>query len=900
MVKKEKRGRLWWVAVASDERPADNFGAAKMALKEEAGDGDPAVDLQELMSLCADREAPIPVNVLKEKLTGANGRAILRAHGSRDETLLHDVCCNEHVTLDVVKFLVELYPEAVRHQSTDGIGSNSTPGWYPLGRACLNRKIPLEIVEYLSDLFPDPLMTSVSDLTPLAWIIYRMGYPERRPIGTLRIDLIRYIITKAPECVRVRVDNNSTVIHLACMLYSPSLELVQMLVQQWPDVLSIFNGTGELPLHALLNRLTRDSDECSTPIAVVRLLIDGFPAAVRTPSTGLFDTLPLHMACGHHEESLEVIQLLVEAYPEAVSSLAGYGRNYPLHRLLQSGGINSPKKLDVVRYLVEQLPDALQALNQDGALPLAYAVMHGLEIVQFIVGQYAEAAQDSRCFLNAAEGGKLEVIRFLHSLNPQAVVATDSENNTSLHRACQYRGNNVDRIEYLLSLNPIAIRLTSNNGDLPLHAACQSGMGEDVLRLLLLRNPDAIKVKNNDQCLPLHFAARSPGYGHIVGCTTQPSSRRSTVMSMLINSYPEAIRELDKEGRLPLHHAFKWGTIADIKLLVRLYPPSIRVVSRMHGLPVHEAAKAARHADAISMLQYLKEMAPESLDTHVTGIGLPLHVAAQSSTREVFEYLLVARYRSRDDVPFHALLRDRDLLDKGLIADRHLDEFPANVADRDSMGCAPLHIAVTTTLETSFIEKLIDHDPDAVQVRDKSNSVPLHYALRHGDPANAVGLLLDQYADAAKVADINDCLPLHVACRHGAPLDLVKHLVSMYEESVAAKDSNGELALHKACRGGHLALVEFLAEKNTASVRVPNSNGALPVFLLCQSSGKRKGLTLDENGAIGTIWQLLRKHPEAVLHPGSRGSNTDCSSSFALRTDCRRRKRIRLDSSGST
>ena len=43
------------------------------------------------------------------------------------------------VTMDVVEWLVGLYPEAVRHQSLFG----STP----LHRACLNEKIPLEIIE---------------------------------------------------------------------------------------------------------------------------------------------------------------------------------------------------------------------------------------------------------------------------------------------------------------------------------------------------------------------------------------------------------------------------------------------------------------------------------------------------------------------------------------------------------------------------------------------------------------------------------------------------------------------------------------------------------------------------------------------------------------------------------
>lgn len=376
------------------------------------------------------------------------------------------------------------------------------------------------------------------------------------------------------------------------------------------------------------------------------------------------------------------------------------------------------------------------------------------------------------------------------------------------------------------------------------------------MRFLLTRHPEATKVKNSDDCLPLHVAcADDSGIGSAYICS-------SDIYLMLIDHYPEAVREFDNEGSLPLHHACGSGlSIKVIKFLVSLYLPSIRVVSPKHGLPIHQVAK---HFRGLPAVQYLEEMASESLETYIAGIGLPLHCAARQSSKEIFQYLLNARYRNRDAFPLHAILRDHDLLDKSLIASRFLEKFARHIADRNSMGCAPLHVAVSTKLDIGFIQTLISQDMHAMQLKDKSNSVPLHYALRHGDPSKVAGLLLNQYAEAVHIADVNNFLPLHVASRHGASLDIVERLVDIYEESVTVTDDKGETPLHKACRGGHLALVEFLAQKSTPSVRVPNSNGALPIFILCQSSGKQRR-SLDENAFLGAIWQLLRKHPEAIL-----------------------------------
>jgi ankyrin repeat protein len=516
-----------------------------------------------------------------------------------------------------------------------------------------------------------------------------------------------------------------------------------------------------------------------------------------------------------------------------------------------------------------------------------------------MVDQHPEAAQDSNLFMLAASHRKLEVVRYIHGLNPQAATMLNGRGNTCLHRACDHL-NRLEVLEYLLDLHPAAIGISNNAGDLPLHVACRHcGLPEDILRLLITRKPEATKVKNNDGHTPLALVYANARY------STVATSCNRSIFSMLIDVYPRAVRELDNDGRLPLHHACASGIcVKEIKALVKLYPPSISVVSPKHGLPIHLAA--APYSDGLATVEYLQELAPDSLDMHIAETGLPLHCAARPkpyffrTEDDIFPYLLLATYKNRGtDSVFYALLRDRDILDnKTLIADRCMQSISTNetiMADRDSMGCAPLHIAVSTNLDTSFIQTLIEKDPSAVQLRDKSNSVPLHCAFRHGDPSNAADLLLDEYPAAVQIADVNHFLPLHVACRHGATLDIVKRLVEMNNASITARDKMGELPIHKACRGGHLSLVEFRAEKHASTVRVPSSNGTLPVFILCQSSGKKRGELLDENAVLGAIWQLLRKHPEAIISTG--GGNTSRDSNigyYSAKTAACGSKRIRL------
>lgn len=165
----------------------------------EGGDGsttDKARILKELISLVKQPEYgkwdPLPVQRLKETLDGKDGAAILRAHGPTDLTLLYHIVYHKDVTLDLVKWLVELYPEAVKHDAGQG--------FFPLHHACDNETIDLDIVQYLIGLYPEALMVERQrlDETPLASLLKE--YSDNPP----RLDLIELIIRKCPDCVRIK------------------------------------------------------------------------------------------------------------------------------------------------------------------------------------------------------------------------------------------------------------------------------------------------------------------------------------------------------------------------------------------------------------------------------------------------------------------------------------------------------------------------------------------------------------------------------------------------------------------------------------------------------------------------------------------------------------------------
>jgi len=319
--------------------------------------------------------------------------------------------------------------------------------------------------------------------------------------------IVRFLVQRHPQVTQMRLDtDDSLLLHIACW-YGAPLETIQLLLDLYPDAISIKDDHGEIPLHSAC-------DNTEPSFETIELLISQYPDAVHTPK--IHAMLPLHLAlqCG---ASTNIIMTLLNHFPDAAKHVTGRGK-LALHYALGGTGI-SFAPFEVIKQLVELKPEGVQHVCDQGALPLHYACGNSpssLEVVKFLVDQYTDG------------------------------VKTQNDDGCLPLHCAVYHGS-LDTIQLLIESYPDAVKAKDNHGKLVLHAACESGASHEVIELLIdcyngeESHRSGLTVIDNDGCIPLHAAALG----------------RSTVetMQLLLEQYPEGTNAASRTGAVPLHIA---------------------------------------------------------------------------------------------------------------------------------------------------------------------------------------------------------------------------------------------------------------------------------------------------------------------------------------------------------
>ena len=90
------------------------------------------------------------------------------------------------------------------------------------------------------------------------------------------------------------------------------------------------------------------------------------------------------------------------------------------------------------------------------------------------------------------------------------------------------------------------------------------------VELLLKANPEAAKYRNSSDKNLLHIAASSDA---------TPFQLCIDVMQRILALHKDAVREVDKDGRFPVHTAARHSTVEVVEFLLGLYPESASVVT---------------------------------------------------------------------------------------------------------------------------------------------------------------------------------------------------------------------------------------------------------------------------------------------------------------------------------
>jgi ankyrin repeat protein len=401
------------------------------------------------------------------------------------QTLLHKAVESYSDRLDVVDLLLGAHPKAVETEDENGL--------LPLHRLLMSRTwYPTSspaVVEKLVSLRPETVVTPTkSGALPLHLAC-------QRPAGTDDHDdaaAVRFLVGCFPDACRYRDGEGKFPLDHSLEASDPSPHVVQLLVDQFPVLLSFPDTTtGRLPLQKLLKRSRVIGRRRSFNYdRTVEVMVDGWEGSLRLQDGDLIT--PLLQAC-IDDNPLSQVYYLLRRWPEQVGAAAqlvfdsttfnGEILYSSLALTASSSSLSkksSAKEVGRIRQWFQRNPDFVSIPDSNGRLPLHYAVL----------------SQSDRAH---------DIVLLCASCETPRNALHDQEHQQHLHPS-----------------GPLSSQRLGKSGKY---------------------GPDRpIRTADNDGRLPIHYAAASPTCG-------------PEILDFLIESYPEGLLVADRDGRLPWHYA---------------------------------------------------------------------------------------------------------------------------------------------------------------------------------------------------------------------------------------------------------------------------------------------------------------------------------------------------------
>ena len=378
-------------------------------------------------------------------------------------------------------------------------------------------------------------------------------------------EIIQCLVEYFPDAATATDAYRVTPLHYACYNKNVTLGIIQLLFDAAPDSVRSVNDGDSTPLHYLC--CNKKVDE-ATPLKILKLLIEKHPEAARHASNEGF--LPIHCASGRR--SLEFCRELIKAYPgsERINDAKGL---LPLH------GACMMNTLPTVEYLFRLYPAAIHRVTtgeypSGGHYPIDYAISFmqyrdvpsaAVHIVKFLLDCDPDVKlqkYERRPLLEIAcrqlynysnIGAALEMIKIIFDAHPEAI--EDNSIATNINRYHQVVRSFINgELVYARQAKDLYLMSTSDeNGRLPLHKALQNNVRLGSIKLFVKGNPDALKSADNSGSLPLHVA-----------CINYNSV---SVIDYLVELDKSTLDAVDREGNSALHlacHDAKYDIIAQL------------------------------------------------------------------------------------------------------------------------------------------------------------------------------------------------------------------------------------------------------------------------------------------------------------------------------------------------
>ena len=401
--------------------------------------------------------------------------------------------------------------------------------------ACRNKKVTLEIVKLLYNIFPEALrLRDIIEYLPIHCLCYNKGLDD-----TTSLDILRFMLRNNPTLPREVGYDGNLPLHYAVAYKSTTF--CKELIDAYPESLRVESGDGSLPILVACSGNRDDTAD------VIQYMLEMDPELINAEDS--IGYLPIHLAA--MSGSAKSIEILLKFDPDAAAATKeaiNGSRRLPLH-FACSYGTNT--NLSSIQVLYDAYPEAILARIDNGYTPLDNARSSGNQpAIDFLQTQlvYAQQAQDMTAMTTIDDDGWLPLhralkddaslgsIKLLMRANPAAVQVADQNGVYPVHLACEFSSEKV--VQYLVELaEDDTLNNVDANKDSPLHYACRGG-NCNAVKYLLEANVPSVSDRNNDNKLAIHL---------LVECGEETLDRESmayveTVQQLLLAN-PEVVQD---------------------------------------------------------------------------------------------------------------------------------------------------------------------------------------------------------------------------------------------------------------------------------------------------------------------------------------------------------------------
>lgn len=653
---------------------------------------------------------------------------------------------------------------------------------------------------------------------PHCWTALHHACSRRCP----HADVIDSLLNAYPEALVKTDDRGWTPLHQACRFKAPK-DVVRLLLRAYPELgkrsACMRNSEGRSALWLALRY--------DAPNGVVDMLLQADPGAVLDEDRE--GGSPLTLVWDDYANSFQgkrTLQVLLRNLENEGGSPDDDGTQERIATAERNAKEAMTKSAPVCKELQSKWKKALTLLkayfqfpaeDSDGPTTRTWRVLHAVSAIKchptlFLLARALYPEQASEVDENDLLPG---IVRDTLSLpDPQSSCADRrrSSNRTALHFA---------------AMSP----LLSGRGE-----------GRSVIKTLLKLNPAAATHVDGYGSLPLHLLARNDKRLHWVNDGFQD----------VYNAYPDASLCRDGFGRTPLHCAAS---------AAGHYSRSSSVVN-VGSEPSHTVQEAARgeRSELRSVIQNLVQGNGAAASITDNSGRLPLHYIAEK-----------AEEWNAD-------------------AQAILNAHPAAAQTRSgalTYNRLPLHMAASSTdARPSLIMNLVNANPRAATLMDSMGRLPLHLVCDSGRSTwdRGIEAIYSAYTQAVATPEASQrrWTVLHtVVANISASRDLIEHVLSLHPNSASLADGDGKFPLHVACgtnRQWEEGGIRLIFEADPSVALVEDNDGLLPFQIAalrsCLTHSSDSDGTDDDSGdgdadeedlsILEIMYNLLNAQPSII------------------------------------